>query len=68
MPDMDEADGAMFAVLLGLLTAASRDSELTAALDANLLELARSTIRDVLERAVRRERSSQVGISALFPT
>ena len=54
MPDMDEADGAMFAVLLGLLTAASRDSELTAALDANLLELARSTIRDVLERAVRR--------------
>ena len=54
MPDMDESDGAMFAVLLGLLTAASRDSELTAALDANLLEMARSAIRDVLERAVRR--------------
>lgn len=54
MPDMDESDDAMFGVLLGLLTAASRDSELTAALDANLLEVPRSAIRDVLERAVRR--------------
>ena len=54
MPDVDESDGAMFGVLLGLLTAASRDPELTAALDANLLEVPRSAIRDVLERAVRR--------------
>jgi AcrR family transcriptional regulator len=54
MPDMDETDGAMYGVLLGLLTAASRDPELTAALDANLLEVPRSAIRSVLERAVRR--------------
>jgi AcrR family transcriptional regulator len=54
MPDVDESDGSMFGVLLGLLTAASRDHELSIALDANLLEVPRSAIRGVLERAVRR--------------
>ena len=38
MPDFDDSD-AMLGVLLGLVTAASRDSELAAALQANILEV-----------------------------
>ena len=53
MPDLDESD-AMFGVLLGLVTAASRNSELAAALEANVLEVPRRAIREVLDRAVRR--------------
>jgi AcrR family transcriptional regulator len=53
MPDFDESD-AMFGVLLGLVTAASRDPELAAALRANVLEVPRRAINDLLARAVRR--------------
>lgn len=53
MPDFDDSD-AMFGVLLGLVTAASRDPELAAALQANVLEVPRRAISDLLDRAVRR--------------
>ena len=53
MPDFDESD-AMFGVLLGLVTAASRDSELADALQVNVLEVPRRAISDVLDRAVAR--------------
>jgi len=53
MPDFDESD-AMVGVLLGLVTAASRDSDLAAALQAHVLSVPRRAISDVLDRAVRR--------------
>jgi hypothetical protein len=53
MPNFDESD-AMFGVLLGLVTAASRDSELAEALQVNVLEVPRRAISDVLDRAVGR--------------
>jgi hypothetical protein len=41
-------------VCLGLVTAARRDPELAAAIDANLLEVPRHALREVFDRAVTR--------------
>jgi AcrR family transcriptional regulator len=49
MPDFDHSD-AMFGVLLGMVTAASRDPELAAALQTNVLEMPRRAINDAVRR------------------
>jgi AcrR family transcriptional regulator len=54
MQELDASDQAMPGVLLGLATAASRDSELAAALNANLLEIPRRVLRQIFDRAVKR--------------
>jgi len=54
IPDFDEATKQQMAVLMGLLTAASRDPELRRALKENVLSLPRGIIGEVLQRAVTR--------------
>jgi hypothetical protein len=44
----------MLGVFLGLVTAAHRDPELAAVIDANLLEVPRHALREVFDRGVRR--------------
>ena len=54
IPDFDQAARQQMAVLIGLASAASRDSELRTALADNLLARPRRLLRDVLDRAVLR--------------
>jgi hypothetical protein len=54
MREFDERDEAMLTVSLGLVTAARRDPELAAAIDANLLEVPRRALREVFDRGVTR--------------
>src|SRR5262249_3216468 len=54
VPDFDEAARQQMGVLLGVAGAASRDSELRAALAANLLERPRRIFSTILRRAVDR--------------
>lgn len=54
IPDFDQAARQQMAVLIGLASAASRDSELRTALTDNLLARPRRLLRDVLDRAVQR--------------
>lgn len=54
MRKFDERDEAMLTVSLGLVTAARRDPELAAAIDANLLEVPRRALREVFDRGVTR--------------
>jgi AcrR family transcriptional regulator len=54
MQEFDASEQAMLGVLLGLVTAASRDGELAAALNANLLEIPRRALRQIFDRAVQR--------------
>lgn len=54
IPDWDEDSRRMALVVSGLVTAAGRDPELGAALSGPVIEVPLKTIRDVLERAVRR--------------
>jgi AcrR family transcriptional regulator len=54
IPDFDQAARQQMAVLIGLASAASRDSELRTALADNLLARPRRLLRDVLEGAVQR--------------
>jgi hypothetical protein len=54
MQEFDASEQPMLGVLLGLVTAASRDGELAAALNANLLEIPRRALRQIFDRAVQR--------------
>ena len=54
IPDFDQAARQQMAVLIGLASAASRDSELRTAVADNLLARPRRLLRDVLDRAVQR--------------
>ena len=54
MREFDDRDEAVLTVCLGLVTAARRDPELAAAIDANLLEVPRHALREVFDRAVTR--------------
>lgn len=54
IPDFNQAARQQMAVLIGLASAASRDSELRTALADNLLARPRRLLRDVLDRAVLR--------------
>lgn len=54
VPDLGPADGRPAGVLLGLVTAASRDPELRAALYGPVLEQPRRALREVLDRAAAR--------------
>ena len=54
LPDFDDAARRQFAVIMGLVTAASRDPELQAALSDNVLERPRRAVREMLQRAVER--------------
>jgi AcrR family transcriptional regulator len=54
VPDFDDADRRQFGVFLGLVTAASRDPELAAAFEGNLLERPRRVLAEMVERAVER--------------
>jgi AcrR family transcriptional regulator len=52
--EFDASDQPMVGVLLGLVTAASHDGELAAALNANVLEIPRRALRQILDRAMQR--------------
>jgi AcrR family transcriptional regulator len=54
VPDFDKAATQQMAVFVGLVTAASRDPELSKALTDDLLARPRRLIREVLDRAVAR--------------
>lgn len=55
MEEFDHGDQAMLGVLLGLVTAAGRDEELAAALEANVLEIPRQLLGLIFDRAVERD-------------
>ena len=54
LPDLDDATRRQVAVMMGLVTAASRDPELQAALSDNVFERPRRALREMLQRAIDR--------------
>jgi len=52
--ESDDRDQSIYGVFLGLVTAAQRDPELAALIDANLLEVPRRALQEVFDRGVAR--------------